>query len=361
MTRLLPFLVLASLWLLSCQPAEDASWAAFKKCGSNACVQEALAVRAALVKNPKGLLKNFLSTYEAGEDHLIGWLYLLRDSVLTNPQAGTYEERIGWRDEVLNAAQPYADDPKLGEIARVIVQELESIAFADEVEEAPLFVENLVFTGTYALDKGNAGSGELSVSEQNGTTLRFRLLAVGAGPAHNQGEIAGTARRVSAAEARFSTTEFGSECALLFRWSSEGVEVITEKGDPAACGLGAGVVPDGAYARKGYNDPFLSAADAKKAALLQGEWASADDPKATIRIAEGRLFQLYDGQEVEPPVRCLYFAKCPADCLPVATTPCLKVIGQDEVCYTVVKADGKALEISLIGGTGNTNRYVRKK
>ncbi|MCS7035513.1 MAG: hypothetical protein RMJ33_10565 [Saprospiraceae bacterium] len=361
MTRLLSIAILASLWLLGCQPAEDTSWTAFKKCGASTCVSEALAVKAAFLKNPKGLMQDFLRTYEAGEDHLVGWLYLLRDSVLTNPQAGTYEERVGWRDEVLNAAQPYVDDPKLGEIARVIMENLEAIAFADEVEEEPLVVENLVFTGTYTLDGGDGSTGELAVSEQDGNTLRFRLQAVGAAPARNQGQLTGVATLVSVTEARFSTQEFGSECMLLLRWSSNGVEVVTEKGDPAACGLGAGVIPDGVYARKDYKDPFLSAADAKKAALLQGEWISADDPKAAIRIAEGRLFQLYDGAEVEPPVRCLYFPKCPSGCLPVATTPCLKVIGQDEVCYTIVKADGKTLALSLIGGTGNTNRYVRKK
>ncbi len=361
MTRLLPIFTLISLGLLSCQPSENTSWTAFKTCSSNACVQEALAVKAAFLQNPEALMKDFLKTYEAGEDHLIGWLYLLRDSVLTNPQAGTYEERMGWRDELLNATQPYIHDSKLGEIARVIVEELEAIAFTDELEDALPFVEDIVFTGQYALDKGEGGTGELLVSQQNGNTLRFRLQAVGAAPTHHQGQIEGTATLVARAEARFSTAEFGGECVLLLRWSADGVEVITEKGDPAACGLGASVVPDGVYARKSYDNPFLSAAEARKAALLQGEWVSADDPKATLRIAEGRLFQLYDGEEVEPPLRCLYFPKCPADCLPIAATPCLKVIGQDEVCYTIVKADGKTLEISLIGGKGNTNRYQRKK
>ncbi len=361
MTRLFSLLPLLGLLWAGCQPAEDASWAAFKRCASNACVQEVLAVKAALVKNPKVLLKDFLKTYEQGEDHLIGWLYLMRDSVLTNPAAGTYEERVAMRDEILSAVQPYANDAQLGEIARVIVQEFEAIAFLAEQEDALASLENLVFTGTYTLDRGpSGGTGELHIAEQDADSLRFRLLVVGAAPAHNQGEIAGVAARLSAHEARFSTQAFGSECALRFKWSDDAVQVSTEKGDAAACGFGAGVVADGAYQRKSYNDPFLSAADAKKAALLQGEWQSAEDPKATIRLAEGRLFQLYDGAEAEPPVRCLYFPKCPASCSPVAKVPCLKVIGQDEVCYTVVKADGKTLELSLLGGTGKTNRYVRK-
>ncbi len=361
MKRLL-FSLWAGLALAGCQTTEDASWAAFKKCGSNACVQEALAVKDALLKSPNALLKDFLKTYEQGEDHLIGWLYLMRDSVLTNPETGTYEERVALRDKILTAVQPYTNDSKLGEIARVIAEELESIAFTAEVEDYPLYIEGLVFNGTYAFERGEAGgSGELRISEQDGGGLRFRLLVVGAAPAHNQGEISGTATFVSPQEARFTTQEFGAECTLRFTWSGDTVRVITQQGGPAACGLGAGVMPDGVYTRKSYDDPFLSAADAKSAALLQGEWQSAQDPKASIRIAEGKLFQFYDDEAVEPPVRCLYFPKCPASCSPAAQGPCLKVIGQDEVCYTVVKADGKVLELSLIGGTGNTNQYVRRK
>ncbi|MCC7504107.1 MAG: hypothetical protein IT259_02350, partial [Saprospiraceae bacterium] len=54
------------------------------------------------------------------------------------------------------------------------------------------------------------------------------------------------------------------------------------------------------------------------------------------------------------------FPKCPADCNPVAPTPCLSVIGQDIVCYTVVKADAQTLELSMIGGRGNTLAFKRR-
>ncbi len=362
MMRLLLLFAVAGLWWTGCKSTEDPSWAAFKQCGSNACVQEALAVKTAFVKNPGGLLKDFLRTYQQGEDHLIGWLYLLRDSVLTQPQAGSYEERIRWREEILNAAQPYAQDAQLGEIARVIIQEMASIAFAEETEAVLPFSESAVFTGTYMLVDGYGGTtGELRIGQLGGDSLRFRLLAVGPAPAHNQGEIEGRAVLLSGREAFFSTQAFGDTCSLRFQWSGDEVRVGTGKVDPPTCGLGAGVVPDGRYSRKSYADPFLSAADAKKAALLGGEWQSAQDAQVTIRIGEGRLFQYYAGEEVEPPVPCLYFPKCPAGCSPAAKVPCLKVIGQDEVCYAVVKADGKTLELSLIGGTGAINRYVRKK
>ncbi len=357
------FLGAAVLVGLGCQSTENAAWAAFKRCGSNACVQEALAVKAAFLKDPETLLRDFLNTYEQGDDHLIGWLYLMRDSVLTHSEAGAYEERVGWRDEIVQAAKPYAEHPKWGAIARVIVDEMEAIAIAAEREDGPEALASPVFVGTYALaGEGHAAAGELWVSETAGDSLRFRLLAVGPAPAHNQGVLAGTAAVVSANAARFATREFGSECTLYFRWSGDStVYVHTEQGDPAACGLGAGVVPDGTYSRKRYEDPFLSAAEAQKAALLEGEWQSVQDPKNTLRIAQGRITHLYEGREVEPPVRYAYFSQCPANCSPAAEVPCIRTFGQDFVCYTIVKADGKTLELSLIGGAGNTNRYTRKK
>ena len=55
------------------------------------------------------------------------------------------------------------------------------------------------------------------------------------------------------------------------------------------------------------------------------------------------------------------FSDLPEGLYPAVKMPCLKIIGQDAVCYSLIKADGKVLELSQIGGTGNTNRYVRKK
>jgi hypothetical protein len=107
--------------------------------------------------------------------------------------------------------------------------------------------------------------------------------------------------------------------------------------------------------------PAYSAKDLKMLDKLQGEWQSSDDPKASIKIENEQYWDLYEGQKAEPAMRCIYYAICPKDCNPIAKMPCLKVIAQDEMCYSIVKADGKVLHLSQIGGTGNTNRYVKKK
>ena len=135
----------------------------------------------------------------------------------------------------------------------------------------------------------------------------------------------------------------------------------TLKGDPHSCGFGMNVMPDGVYTRKNYANPFLTKKETVTATNLMGEWTSTEDPKSGVKIANGQFLFTYESQNPEPALRYIYFPTCPKDCTPSVKMPCLKVIGQDEVCYSIVKADGKVLELSQIGGTGNTNRYVRKK
>ncbi len=360
----LNLLLLSALVLFSCQPAEDGAWAAFKQCATNQCVKEAMAVKDALLKNPKGLMADFLRTYEKGEDHLIGWLYLMRDSVLTNPAMGAIEQRIAMQQSIIAAAKSFEKDPKLGEIAKTITDEIGTTAIAAELEDEVVEPSSDPVTGTYAFDKGNAGSGELQISQVSFDKIKFKLAVFGGPPAHNQGMMEGETTFSAGNEATFSTTEFGGTCTLQFSWNGDVVTVKTLKGDSPTCGFGNNVSADGTYARKSYANPMLSAAEAKKAALLTGEWQSASDPKAGLKIADGRysdLYEMAEGQAPVPPLRYIYHPVCPKDCNPVAPTPCLSVIGQDVVCYAIVKADGKTLELSQIGGTGNTNKYVKKK
>jgi hypothetical protein len=110
-----------------------------------------------------------------------------------------------------------------------------------------------------------------------------------------------------------------------------------------------------------YPDPVLSEKDVKVVEKMQGMWQSKEDPKAGIKIENGRFSYVYEGQKPDPSMRYIYYPICPKDCNPIAKMPCLKIIGQDDVCYSIVKADGKVLDISQIGGKGNTNQYVKKK
>jgi hypothetical protein len=346
----------------ACQNSSSGPWADFVACASNDCVVEALAVQDAFVKNPKQMLGEFQKTYAKGEDHVIGWLYILRDSVLLNPNQGKLEERIALQQAIVEAANPFVDDPKLGEMAKSVMDEIGNLALAAETEDEVIEPSSEPITGTYAFDLGgDQANGELQVSQLAYDRFQFKLAVVGNAPARNQGTLEGEAKLEPNNTATFSIKEFGGECSLQFTWTEAGVSLKTLKGDPATCGFGNGVMADGEYKRVKYDDPFFSAKDAANAAKLLGEWQSADDPKAGIKIAEGRYLDLYEGSDPMPAMRYIYYPTCPADCNPAAKTPCLKIIGQDDACFTVVKADGKVLELSQIGGTGNTNRYVKKK
>ncbi len=349
---LLPLLaLLISLSFFACTTEPD-PWADFTKCSAKSCVKEALVVKDAFLKDPKGMLGAFSATYKKGEDHVIGWLYLLRDSVLFNDQYGTTEERFALQQAIISAAKPFENDPKLGEMAQSVTGELENLAIASELEDD--IFEYVPITGSYAYELPNeAGSGELKVSVADSDHIRFSLMVVAGPPAYNQGTMENTATLVSPNVYEAKTTEYTGTCRLQFVFNGESVEIKTLEGDDASCGFGHNVRADQVYKVVSHDDPFLSAADARLAKNLQGKWVSTTDAKSKLTIENGEYTETYD-QEEPGSFPYQFYAKCPADCNPVAPTPCIKVMGQDDVCYAVVKADGKTLELSMIGGRGNT-------
>lgn len=246
MNSLLVLSILCTVF--ACNQGGNDAWTAFQHCSQSDCIDEALAVNDAFLKDPKAMLTEFNKTYEKGEDHVIGWIYLMRDSVLLNSNFDEIEARFKLQQAIITAAKPYEQDPKLGEMAKNILDEVETLAIASELED----------------------------------------------------------------------------------------EVAPE-------------VPE---------QPALNEAETKTANSLNGNWKSATDPKSVIRIADGKYTEEYDGKEVSS-LPYVFYPSCPQDCNPVGSVPCIKVVGQDDVCYTLVKVDAKNLELSMISGTGNTNRYVR--
>jgi hypothetical protein len=365
------FLIAVSLCCCKTNETQVASWETFQKCASNACIKEALAVKDDFLKNPLPLLTAFQATYAKGEDHVIGWLYVLRDSVLTNPNMGTLTARIGIQQALIKAAKPFENDPKVKEMAKSVIENMEMIAMMAETEghaEGEADESNTVpITGTYGYDNGDNGNGEVEIAQIAADQFKFKINITGGPPSHNSGILEGVAK-LSNNKGIFSMNEYGGECKVEFTFAN-GLVVKMLKGSDAICGFGMNVAPEGTFARKTYNDPFLTKKEAAVVANLVGEWQSSDDPKAGLKIANGTFQLTYTGQSAAPvadqakgmAMPYIYFPACPKDCNPVAKMPCLKVIGQDEVCYAIVKADGKSLDISQIGGKGNTNKYVKKK
>ncbi len=347
--------LLVVLLTVSCKKAAD-PWAEFKACAANTCVPEALAVKDAFLADPKAMLAQFQETYAKGEDHVIGWLNILRDSVLFSSRAGATEERFALQQAIVEAARPFANDPVLGEMANSILDEIETLAIISEQEDTPPSL-----TGTFSYElPNNAGSGELKVNQLDDASLRFSLSVTGGPPAHNMGMMEGKATIRDGNVADIITNEYGGTCHLQLAFSGNQVVIKTLEGNPPVCGFGNNVIADGTYKLVDELDPFRGEGGDPSPANIQGRWQSASDPLSELMITGGDYIEIYNGKEISKLVYAFH-NKCPEDCNPGAEISCLKVIGQDWICYALVKADGKTLELSMIGGTGNTLTYRKKK
>jgi hypothetical protein len=383
--------LLLSLMLMgffACQTAAPTSdaWTAFKKCATTNCVKEALAVKDDFLKNPQQVLTDFQATYEKGEDHVIGWLYILRDSVLTNPNMGALDARMKMRDAIVAAAKPFENDAKVHDMAKSVVSEMESTSLIAETEDDDSMDEtstkycyqynqqgehvacqiftaaNGTFSGYYTwyiegkdgtqgvLKGANFNSDTLTVEHtymQEGSVATEEMILLKKGDNLTQltGELSKKAGKMvikDKKKLKAGNTLAKADCTKL---SKEFKHVREMEKDMVF----------------EYPDPVLTEKDTKIVEKMQGVWQSKEDPKAGILIENGRFSYIYEGQKPDPSMRYIYYPICPKDCNPIAKMPCLKIIGQDDVCFSIVKADGKVLDISQIGGKGNTNQYVKKK
>ncbi len=339
------------LFFFSCQPSVPASWQKFMDCANTACVAEVVAVKDDYLKNPKSLYEEFIKTNERGEDHFVGWLYILRDSVLMNASYGSTEDRVAIQQALIAKSKEFENDPKYGEWAQSIIREVEQLAIASAAEGAALMEGSI--TGTYSFELPNmVGSGELEVLDNGDGTIRFALVVVGPPPAHNQGYMEGTAK-LTGNTATLTTAEYGGKCAIDLSFGEDEVVAKTVSGGSSECGFGNNVMADGTYKRTSDTNPFPPVAGDEAPVELENSWVSTTDPKSELAIGNGKYTEIYDS-EPGPRMPFSYHKSCPKDCNPVAPTPCIRVYGQDDVCYTVVKVDAKKLELSMIGGTGNT-------
>lgn len=349
-----------SLLAFSCQPGGNvpASWQKFMDCANTACVAEVVAVKDDYLKDPKPLFEEFIKTDERGEDHFVGWLYILRDSVLVNSSYGPTMDRFNMQQALIAKSREFENDPKYGTWAKSVIGELELLAIASELEDD--IVEHMSITGTYTYDlPKDAGSGEIKIYPSDDGTVRYAISVVGPPPAHNQGMMEGNAP-LKDNVVTITNTEFGGKCVIEMTFADAEVVVKTLSGDSPTCGFGNNVMADGTYKLVDDLNPFMAEGGDPVPATMEGLWVSTTDPKSELAIGNGKYVEIYDTKEVSKlPFR--YFEECPGDCNPVANKSCIQVMGQDNICYVVVKTTAKVLELSMIGGTGNTLVYKAKK
>jgi hypothetical protein len=171
------FLLIVSLFFQCSAPKNDA-WEVFTKCAASECIKEAIDVKDAFLKDPKTLLSQFQATYEKGEDHVIGWLYMLRESVLINPKMGTVEERIAMQKALIDAAKPFENDPKVHEMAQSVINELKIVDVAAGKINDPMAGEEGSMETCYLLTMNkDTTSCKLSVAA-NGNISGFYSVSI---------------------------------------------------------------------------------------------------------------------------------------------------------------------------------------
>jgi hypothetical protein len=104
-------------------------------------------------------------------------------------------------------------------------------------------------------------------------------------------------------------------------------------------------------------DPY-----ATLAADMQGMWVSDDDAASRFEVVGTQMVDSYAG-EVQASSLLTFAAECPEGPAGVGPVMIAQVMGDDPgemACYAIVRLDGSALEMSLMGGAGGTLRYTRQ-
>ncbi len=326
----------------------------FEKCSTN-CNEAATQLKDLFQQDPRRVLGDF----KGDTTLLLRWVRTLGEAYfLSNETEDTETVKEQVKQNMMLLSAQLKSDGSLKTLATLLENEL---SFFDIIEgEDGASDEYVSLTGTYGYElPGNGGSGELKVSMIDDKSIRFSLKIVRPGSARNQGMMEGIAMLEKRNTASFKTNEYGGNCELHFAFDPEGVEIKTLSGDAATCGFNYGMSADNAYQIKDKADPFMSRAENKMAESLIGAWQSTEDPNSEISFEDGIFTSLYEGKVVERfPYQ--FYAHCPEICEPVGDTPSFSVFGQDLVCYAIVSVGDKNLEISMIGGRGNTLAYVRK-
>ncbi|RME00809.1 MAG: hypothetical protein D6816_13160, partial [Bacteroidetes bacterium] len=192
--------------------------------------------------------------------------------------------------------------------------------------------------GTYVLEsEEQARTGELQISLLPGGKISYSLMVVGAAPAYNQGFLQGEST-LKDGKAMLGTSEFGGPCKIeLVALDSATLKLTTREGDPATCGFGNGVVPDGTY-RLGNQATGEESAEAIDPAQLTGLWRSTDDPTYELAIDEANYKEYNRGEEVSVQ-QYKFFEKCPSGCGDMGLANCLQTwSAQDTFCFVVLEA-----------------------
>lgn len=110
-----------------------------------------------------------------------------------------------------------------------------------------------------------------------------------------------------------------------------------------------------------YEAPAAAPAAPALAEQVAGRWQSAADQKEIVEFTEDSYVSYYDGEKlIEEKLE--WHEQCPGFCQPegVSVDQCFTISGEfDITCYYVVSVTATQLQMSMLGGRGNTLIYNR--
>lgn len=98
-------------------------------------------------------------------------------------------------------------------------------------------------------------------------------------------------------------------------------------------------------------------------APMMGQWVSTYDELEVLHFLPGKYTTYYDGQKVVEE-NMSYHAECPKECAPdlegEMDFPCFMLEGEyGKTCFALVEVSENELQLSMLGGRGNTLVYKR--
>lgn len=360
MKRLLLLAALSGA-LFSCKPKEPEQPSLltdFSQCTSpENCNETAIQLKDLYQQDPPRVLGDF----EQDAAKLRKWIVTLRDAYFFNNQTDIPDDvRESEKLNMIKHAAALKSNAKLKELATILESELTALNITAGSKGQP-YSKYVAITGTYGYELPNkGGSGQLAVSLLNHDSMKFQLVLVGPAPAYAEGYIENVAALLSGSVAEFKSSKFSTDCNLRFTFTANGVDIKAFDDAKSACGFAEGISPTHTYQLKNHDDPFLLGSNIRIAKNLQGRWVSTDDAQSEVSFEDGIFTMRYEGN-VQERFPYQFYRTAPADmCGTAIDMPCFAVLGQDVVCYTILKVDEKSLELSMIGGTGKTLTFVKK-
>lgn len=224
----------------------------------------------------------------------------------------------------------------------------------DNVQGAHL----LITDGTYYLNNENASNSILEIMSNESGVCNYRLTILGTVSNTYKTSLEGDIEILDG-KAIIRTNEVEGTCAIKIQsLDSLTIQLETIEGDSNTCRAGGEIIPIGIYRLQKETKSALGLIDPTQ---MIGIWRNIKDPTFEIKIDEEEYIEYNRGQKVNS-MKYKVSADYSDACSQNSSSSCLTVWGDtDTFCFSIIHADIKLLELSMMGGVGPSLQFERLK